>query len=139
FITALFITALLGAVSLGLSVKAALVILWIAWLVYLPAQTWLEFLAGMSYDRVKNGGEVALPPPGERNNTRDGVWIVTHLLWPPAAFDNYILAQLAAVFYFHVVPIPWRDVGLTKLLNRLVDTRPDKRDKALAVRKRWLS
>lgn len=143
FIAALFVTLLQAAVAFwGMPFWGALLILWIAWAVYLPAQTWMEFLAGMSIDRVKHGCTIVLPPEDERSNTEDGDWVVKYLLWPGAALDNFLLAQAVALFYFHVVPIPWKDVGLTKLLNRMVDTYPPgsrQHDLALPLRKRWLN
>lgn len=151
----LLLSLLLCGVHLwGLPLWAAVALLWIL----LPPITWMEFMAGMSFDRLKHGGAVILPTdPEELQNEPDAQRIVSFILWPPAALDNFILAQLVAVFYFHVVPRPLRfrfwlegwkvrhefaagDVGLTMLLNRMVDTRTDwRRDRALAIRKRWLN
>ena len=87
----------------------------------------------------------------------DGEWVVKWLLAPPGLLKNFYLAQWVALLYFRVLPSPLRvkylgvvggkrkfkfygDVGLTKLLDRMVDERTDWRhDRALAIRARWLN
>jgi hypothetical protein len=133
----LLLSLLLCAVQFwGMPLWAALALLW----ALLPPITWMEFMAGMSFDRLKHGGAVVIPAdPQERQNEPDAQRLVSFILWPPAALDNFILAQLVAALYFRVAPLPWRDLGLTRLLNRMVETRTDwRRDRALAVRRRWL-
>lgn len=151
-------TLLLIGMSYGLPLWAALTIQAVVWLVMLAPHTWRDFLAAMNLYRVRRGGEVVLPADlSEVRVHPDAEWVVTWLLGPPGTLKNFVLAQIAAVVYFHVIPRPirfrfwmegWKvryefalgDVGLTKLLDRLVDTYTDWRHyEALAVRARWLS
>lgn len=147
FLAAVLASALLALVGYGVvPLWGAQLALWALWHAWLAPQTWLEFLGGMNFKRMKDGGP--LRPPGtvilpydvgEHCNEPDGEWIIERMLYPGAAFDNFILAQYAALLYFRVVPIPWRDRGLTMLLNRLEGRGDRVGYKARAVKKRWLS
>jgi hypothetical protein len=150
----LLATLLLVLVADGvLPMWGALAALWALALVLLLPHTWRDYIAGTNFRRVEKGCKVTLPPEDERQNEPDAERVVTFILWPFAAVKNFIVAMLAAVFYFRVVPRPlrfsrdgWRlrvragDVGLTMLLNRMVDEQTGwRRYKALALRKRWLN
>lgn len=146
FLATLVATVLLiAAQRWGLPLWGALLLLWGYYHFMLYPQTWMEYLAAMNVRRLEGkpdrpAGTVILPPdPAELCNEPDAMFIVERLLYPGAAFDNFLAAQYAAIFYFHVVPIPWKDRGLTFLLNRL-EVRPDATgDKARRLKKRWLN
>lgn len=130
---------LLAADRLGLSLNEVLAVMWCWWLVFLPCNTWKDYLAAMSFDRLKHGGTVVLPEDEEEHaNEPDADFVVRWVLWLPAALKNLALAQVACIFYFRTLP-KWGDVGLTKLINRLVSEGGERGRKALAVRTRWLS
>jgi hypothetical protein len=113
---------------------------WCWWLLWLPCNTWRDYLAAMNFRRLSKGGTVMLPEdPEEHRNEPDGEWVVKWVLWLPGAMKNMFLAQLACIFYFWAIPKPWIDVGLTKLINRMDDSGGRRGEKARAVRKRWLS
>lgn len=113
--------------------------LWGWWLLWLPVNTWRDFLAAMTYQRLKHGGSVVLPPEDERCNEPDGVFIVERLMGPAGMLKNFVLAQLVAVFIFRTAPEWPNDVGLTKLLTRLAKEDEGWRgDLAARLLKRWL-
>lgn len=151
-------TLLLIGMHYGLPLWGALTIQVVVWHVMLAPHTWRDFLAGMNLYRVRRGGTVVLPRnASECRVTPDGEWVVTWLLAAPGTLKNFYLAQWVAVIYFRVLPRPirwnlwfdgWKlrhtfaqgDVGLTKLLDRIVGTRSDwRRQRALAIRARWLN
>jgi hypothetical protein len=134
---ALFLT-ILATHFLNLPWWTPLAVIPVVWLVCLPVTTWRDYLAAMTLDRIEHGCEVTLPAEDERCLEPDHVRVVRWFLWPGAALKNFTLAQLVCIFYFRTLPKPKLDVGLTRLLNRMVRTGGWRQDRARAIQKRWL-
>lgn len=153
-------TLLLIGMAYGLPLWVALCIQLGVWLAMLIPHTHRDFLASMNLYRMARGGKVVLPAdPDEHCNEPEVDFVVRWFLAVPGTLKNFVLAQLTAVLYFHVLPRPirfqiWRegwkvrykiragDVGLTTLINRLADEFPADSwqcVRSLAIRKRYLS
>jgi hypothetical protein len=137
-----FLCALIAAVwYLHLPVWVLLPVIVAKAVIMLAPHTWEDFLAAMNVARVQGGGRVMVnPDPDQRGNEPDAAWIVRYLLLPPALVRNWLLMNVAAVFYFRTWPRWGKESGLTNLLNRLIaEDTGWRRAKALAVRQRWLN
>jgi hypothetical protein len=138
----LLLTALLSAQGyFHLPLHWTILAAWVWWSVFLVPNTWRDFLAGMTYYRLKRLGRgdwVAEPDPEQRCNEPDADRVVSIVLWLPGAAKNFVVAKLASAFYYFTWP-RLQDVGLTKLTNRMADTgTPRQKAKAASVRRRWL-
>jgi hypothetical protein len=138
----LFLCALVAAVwYLHLPVWVLLPVIVAKAVILLLPHTWEDFLAAMNYVRVRGGGRViVLPDPEQRGNEPDADVVARYVIWPAAAFRNFMTMNVVALVYFRTWPRWGRESGLTQLLNRLVaEDTGWRRARALALRARWLN
>lgn len=118
---------------------APLAAVWAFWLVMLPVFTWRDYLAGMNFWRVKRGNWIAPPAPDEFGNEPDAERALKWLLWLPGNLHNFCTNAIWATVYFRDPP-RLGEWGLTMRLNRYVNGPASwRKDRALAIRKRWLN